>query len=67
MLKFAAMAALLCACPVAAHAVSCTTQSEMTPAQRSEYEQASRTLATEIAAGNTAAVRAATIDRKSVV
>lgn len=33
----------------------------MTPAQRSQYEQASRTLAAEIAAGNTAAVRAATI------
>lgn len=61
LLKFAALVALLCACPLAAHAISCTTQSEMTPAQRSNYEQASRTLAREIASGNTAEVRAATI------
>lgn len=33
----------------------------MAPAQRSAYEQASRTLASEIAAGNATAVRAATI------
>lgn len=61
LLKFAVLIALACLCAIPAHAVSCTTQSEMTPAQRNVYEQASRTLASEIAAGNTAAVRAATI------
>lgn len=65
-LKFAALVALLCACSLAAHAVSCTTQSEMAPAQRNSYEQTSRTLAQEIAAGNTAGVRAATISSVAV-
>lgn len=60
-LKLAALVAVLCAYSLAAHATSCTTQSEMTPAQRNNYEQASRALAREIAAGNSAAVRAATV------
>lgn len=61
LLKSAALIALLCVYSVAAHAISCTTQSAMTPAQRGSYEQVAKTLASEIASGNTTAVRAATI------
>ncbi|MGH9582624.1 MAG: hypothetical protein ACRD4O_06795, partial [Bryobacteraceae bacterium] len=60
-LKFAVLVLLPCLWPLAARAVSCTTQSDMTPAQRNVYEQASRSLGSEIAAGNVAAVRADTI------
>lgn len=66
LLKFAAPVALLCASSLAAHAISCTTQSKMTPRQRTDYEQASQALAQEIAAGNTTAVRAATISSVAV-
>ena len=47
--------------PLAAYGVSCTTQSEMTPAQRAKYEQAARVLGAEIQAGNAAAVRSDTV------
>lgn len=60
-LKFAALIALPCLWPLAAQAVSCTTQSEMTPAQRTVYEQAAHSLASEIASGDATAVRAATV------
>ena len=45
----------------AAWAVSCTMQGEMTPANRTLYEQAARTLGEDIEAGNAAAVRGNTI------
>lgn len=61
LLNFAVFIMLLCLWPLSAHAVSCTTQSEMTPAQRSVYEQAARSQGTEIAAENTGALRAQTI------
>lgn len=54
------MCAALCL-PVGAWGVSCTTQSEMTQAQRGMYEQAARTLGQQIQAGNVAAVRGNTI------
>lgn len=61
-LKFALPAALFAAyLPGMAWAVSCTTQSEMTQAQRNLYEQAARTIGKEIQAGNAAAVRGNTI------
>src|SRR6185437_6475766 len=41
--------------------VSCTTQSQMTQAERAVYEQAVRRVGSEIQAGNVAAVRADTI------
>jgi hypothetical protein len=47
--------------PLVARAVSCTTESEMTQAQRNVYEQAARSLGTQIQAGNNAAVRANTV------
>ena len=47
--------------PPAVRAQSCTTESEMTPAQRTLYEQTARSLGTDILAGNIAAVRANTI------
>jgi hypothetical protein len=47
--------------PLAAQAVSCTTQSQMTQAERNLYEQTARSLGTEIQAGNVAAVRANTV------
>src|SRR5690242_10875263 len=63
MWKFAVMAALSAAVslPVAAWGVSCTTESQMTPAQRNVYEQAARSLGAEIQAGNVAGVRGQTI------
>ena len=54
------LAALLFPCGMA-RAVTCTTQSQMTEAQRNAYVQAVQTLAGEIRAGNTAAVKADTI------
>jgi len=53
--------ALPCFLPCGAWAVSCTTQSQMTPAQRNLYEQTARSIGTQIQAGNVAAVRANTI------
>lgn len=47
--------------PLAAQAVSCTMQSQMTEANRNLYEQAARSLGTEIQTANVAAVRADTI------
>ncbi|HTV04046.1 MAG TPA: hypothetical protein VME86_01670 [Acidobacteriaceae bacterium] len=47
--------------PLTMRAQSCTTESEMTPAQRDLYVQAARSLGTEILAGNTAAVQANTV------
>jgi len=47
--------------PLAAQAVSCTTESEMTSAERSLYEQAARSLGAQIQSGNTTAVRASTV------
>ncbi len=47
--------------PIAAHAVSCTTQSQMTQAQRSVYEEAARSLGTQIQAANVVGVRGDTI------
>lgn len=47
--------------PSAARAVSCTTQSQMTQADRSHYEQAARALGMQIQAGNAAAVRTNTV------
>lgn len=47
--------------PVAAEAVSCTMQSQMKPADRSVYEQAARSLGSDIQAANVAAVRADTV------
>ena len=47
--------------PFAATAQTCTTESEMTAAQRTLYEQAARSLGAEIMAGNTSAVRSNTI------
>lgn len=44
-----------------AHAVSCTTQSQMTEAQRSVYVQAIHSLSSNVQSGNVAAVKAATI------
>ncbi len=44
-----------------ANAVTCATQSQMTDAQRTAYEQAVRGLAAEIQSGNAAAVKASTI------
>jgi hypothetical protein len=44
-----------------ASAVTCTTQSQMTDAQRTVYVQAVQTLAGEIQSGNVAAVKAGTI------
>lgn len=44
-----------------AHAVSCTTQSQMTEAQRSVYVQAIHSLASNVQSGNVAAVKSATI------
>ena len=55
-----ALAAVLVASPPA-HAVSCTTGSQMTAAQRDHLVQVSRSFAAEVQAGNTAAVRQATI------
>ncbi len=51
----------VCFAPITAHAVSCTTQSEMTQTQRSQYEQAARSLGADILAGNTAAVQSNTV------
>lgn len=48
-------------CPVSALAVSCTTQSQMTAAQRSLLQEAARKLGTQIQAGNSAGVRANTV------
>lgn len=47
--------------PYGAQAVSCTTQSQMTSAERNLYEQTARSLGTQIQTGNAAAVRANTI------
>lgn len=47
--------------PLAAQAQSCTTESEMTQAQRNAYVQAARSLGAEVLAGNSAAVRANTV------
>jgi hypothetical protein len=44
-----------------ARGVTCTTQSQMSDAQRTQYEQAIRGLAVEIQSGNLAAVKANTI------
>lgn len=54
------MCAALCL-PAGAWGVSCTTQSEMTQAQRSVFEQAAQRLGKQIQAGNVAAVRGSTI------
>ncbi|HYK37391.1 hypothetical protein [Alloacidobacterium sp.] len=48
-------------CGAIAHAVTCTTQSQLTDAQRTAYEQAIRGLAAEIQSGNVAAVKAEAI------
>jgi hypothetical protein len=48
-------------CVPAAWGVSCTTQSQMTQAERAVFEQAARRVGSEIQAGNVAAVRADTI------
>ena len=58
-LSFAVCAALCL--PAGAWAVSCTTQSQMTQADRAMYEQVARTLGQQIQAGNVAAVRGNTI------
>lgn len=47
--------------PIAAPAVTCTMQGEMTVADRTIYEQAARSLGTEIQSANVAAVRGDTI------
>ncbi|MGC1361495.1 MAG: hypothetical protein WA419_08425 [Silvibacterium sp.] len=47
--------------PLTARAVSCTTQSQMTQAERSLYERDARSLGTQIQAANVAAVRADTV------
>jgi hypothetical protein len=60
-LKIAVFLAVPCLGLPIAQAVSCTTQSQMTPAERSLYEQAARSLGTQIQAGNVAGVRANTI------
>lgn len=62
-LDIAALSALSVAlfCPQGAHAVSCTMQGQMSPADRNIYEQAARSLGSGILAGNIAAVRAGTI------
>lgn len=49
---------LALSCGATAWAVTCTTQSELTDAQRTAYEQAIRGLAAEIQSGNVAAVKA---------
>ncbi|HEX5234890.1 MAG TPA: hypothetical protein VFW25_06115 [Silvibacterium sp.] len=61
--KLTALLAFLLALslPSTARAVSCTMQSEMTPANRTLYEQAARSLGAEIQAGNSAAVHTDTI------
>lgn len=46
---------------IGAYAVSCTTQSQMTPSQRDLYERAARSLGTQIQAASVAAVRANTV------
>src|SRR5690348_1999169 len=58
-LSFAVCAALCL--PAGAWAVSCTTQSEMTQADRAMYEQVARTLGQQIQSGDVAAVRGNTI------
>lgn len=45
----------------AAHAVSCTTQSMMTPTERTTLSNAARVLITDVQQGNTQALKAATI------
>jgi hypothetical protein len=47
--------------PLTVRAETCTTESQMTQAQRVIYEQAARSLGAQILAGNTAAVRANTV------
>ena len=56
---FAAAAALFW--PIAAQAVTCTMQGQMTPANRALYEQAARTLGTDMQTANIAAVQAGTV------
>jgi hypothetical protein len=55
-----ALSALAASCP-AALGVSCTTESQMTPAERDLYVKTVRTLGAQIQAGNTGAVRTSTI------
>jgi hypothetical protein len=52
---------IVLAVPRFAHAVSCTTGSEMTPAERDLYVQTARSLGSLIQSADTAAVRQATI------
>ncbi len=52
---------LLCCFATAARAVSCTTESQMTNAQRAEYVRALRALEAPVQAGNADAVKALTI------
>jgi hypothetical protein len=47
--------------PLSAKAVSCTTESQMTQAERNLYEQAARSIGTQIQTGNVDAVRAETV------
>ncbi|HEY1766469.1 MAG TPA: hypothetical protein VGG26_02380, partial [Terracidiphilus sp.] len=56
----AGLAAALCG-PVSAWGVSCTTESQMTQAERGVFEQAARSLGAQIQAANVAAVRAQTM------
>ena len=56
-----AWAALACMTPLPALAVSCTTQSQMTEAQRNSLAASAKSLAALVQAGNTAALKAETI------
>ena len=62
-LYFAALLASFAAAALSplAHAVSCVTQSQMTAADRNTYAQSARSVASNVQAGNVAAVKAATI------
>lgn len=62
-LDIAALSALSFAlfCPQRAHAVTCTMQGQMSAADRNTYEQAARSLGSNIMIGNIAEVRASTI------
>jgi len=60
-LNIALVLTFFCLWQPAAHAVSCTTESEMTEAQRHVFEETARSIGTFIQAGNVAAVRNDTI------
>jgi len=59
--KWGALLALGVSAGLPAWGVSCTTQSQMTAAQRNALDQAARTIGQNVEAGNAAAVRAQTI------